>query len=183
MNSDTRPITDASKRARRRCQARSNGSKNQHQWPGLKVIGMVVRRRETADKTTTETVYYLLSRVLSPERLSQVVRQHSAIENSLHWRLDVVMNEDQDRTRMGTGRTISLFYATWPSTPCKKRDQRTPCAESSSAPASKAIRLVHNNPNCFAKASGVVCRNPPQLLFRAHPIHSNSSSCLPDRSR
>lgn len=25
------------------------------------------------------------------------------IENSLLWRLDVVMNEDQDRTRMGRG--------------------------------------------------------------------------------
>jgi len=75
----------------------------QHQWPGLKAIGKVVRMRETADKTTTETAYYLLSRVLSPERLNQVVRQHWGIENSLHWRLDVVMNEDQDRTRMGHG--------------------------------------------------------------------------------
>lgn len=26
------------------------------------------------------------------------------IENSLHWRLDVAMNEDQDRTRIGHGR-------------------------------------------------------------------------------
>jgi predicted transposase YbfD/YdcC len=75
----------------------------QHQWPGLKAIGKVVRMRETADKTTTETAYYLLSRVLEPERLNQVVRQHWGIENSLHWRLDVVMNEDQDRTRMGHG--------------------------------------------------------------------------------
>jgi hypothetical protein len=40
----------------------------QHQWPGLKAIGKVVRMRETAEKTTTETAYYLLSRVLSPER-------------------------------------------------------------------------------------------------------------------
>ena len=31
------------------------------------------------------------------------VRQHWSIENSLHWRLDVVMNEDQDRTRAGNG--------------------------------------------------------------------------------
>jgi predicted transposase YbfD/YdcC len=75
----------------------------QHQWPGLKAIGKVVRRRETADKTTTETAYYLLSRVLSSERFNQVVRQHWGIENSLHWRLDVVMSEDQDRTRMGHG--------------------------------------------------------------------------------
>jgi len=75
----------------------------QHQWPGLKAIGKVVRVRQTADKTATETAYYLLSRALSPQQFNQVVRQHWGIENSLHWRLDVVMNEDQDRTRMGHG--------------------------------------------------------------------------------
>lgn len=75
----------------------------QHQWPGLKAIGKVVRVRQTADKTTTETAYYLLSKALPPERFNEVVRQHWGIENSLHWRLDVVMNEDQDRTRMGHG--------------------------------------------------------------------------------
>jgi len=75
----------------------------QHQWPGLKAIGKVVRVRDMAEKTTTETAYYLLSRVLSPERFNQVARQHWGIENSLHWRLDVVMNEDHDRTRIGHG--------------------------------------------------------------------------------
>jgi predicted transposase YbfD/YdcC len=75
----------------------------QHQWPGLKAIGKVERVRETADRTTTETAYYLLSSELTPERFNEVVRQHWGIENSLHWRLDVVMNEDQDRTRAGNG--------------------------------------------------------------------------------
>jgi predicted transposase YbfD/YdcC len=75
----------------------------QHQWPGLKAIGKVERVRETAEKTTTETAYYLLSSTLTPERFNEVVRQHWSIENSLHWRLDVVMNEDQDRTRAGNG--------------------------------------------------------------------------------
>jgi predicted transposase YbfD/YdcC len=75
----------------------------QHAWPGLAAIGKVVRTRETSDKTTSETAYYLLSAALSAERFNQVVRQHWSVENSLHWRLDVVMNEDQDRTRMGNG--------------------------------------------------------------------------------
>jgi predicted transposase YbfD/YdcC len=48
----------------------------QHPWPGLQAVGKVVRVRETADKTTTETAHYLLSRVLSPERFNEVVRQH-----------------------------------------------------------------------------------------------------------
>ncbi len=33
----------------------------QHQWPGLKAIGKVVRVRETAVSSSTETAYYLLS--------------------------------------------------------------------------------------------------------------------------
>ncbi len=59
--------------------------------------------RETEDKTTTETAYYLLSAALPPERFHQVVRQHWNVENRLHWRLDVIMNEDRDRTRLGNG--------------------------------------------------------------------------------
>jgi len=74
-----------------------------HHWPGLAAIGKVVRVRETAAKTTTETAYYLLSTALSAERFNQVVRSHWGVENSLHWRLDVVMNEDQDRNRLGNG--------------------------------------------------------------------------------
>jgi predicted transposase YbfD/YdcC len=75
----------------------------QHQWPGLKAIGKIVRVRQTAEQTTTETAYYLLSATLTPERFNEVVRQHWGVENRLHWRLDVVMNEDQDRTRLGNG--------------------------------------------------------------------------------
>ena len=72
-----------------------------HRWPGLAAIGKVVHTRETAAKTTTETAYYLLSTALSGERFNEVVRSHWGVENRLHWRPDVVMNEDQDRNRLG----------------------------------------------------------------------------------
>jgi predicted transposase YbfD/YdcC len=74
-----------------------------HNWPGLIAIGKVVRIREIARKTTTETAYYLLSTAMSAERLNEVVRSHWGVENRLHWRLDVVMNEDQARNRLGHG--------------------------------------------------------------------------------
>lgn len=80
-----------------------NWLQEHHQWPGLTAIGKVVRIRETVEKTTTETAYYLLSSPMSGERLNEVVRSHWGVENRLHWRLDVVMNEDQDRTRLGNG--------------------------------------------------------------------------------
>ena len=72
-------------------------------WPGLRAIGKVVRERETDGKTSTETAYYVLSTALSAERFNQVVRSHWQVENRLHWRLDVVMNEDQARNRTGHG--------------------------------------------------------------------------------
>jgi predicted transposase YbfD/YdcC len=74
-----------------------------HQWPGLNAIGKIVRTRETAAKTTTETAYYLLSTPFSAERLGHVVRAHWAIENTLRWTLDVTMNEDQPQNRLDNG--------------------------------------------------------------------------------
>ena len=74
-----------------------------HQWPGLKAIGKVVRTRETGTKTTRETAYYLLSTPISAERLGQVVRAHWGVENRLHWVLDVTLNEDQARNRLDNG--------------------------------------------------------------------------------
>ena len=61
-----------------------------HRWPGLAAIG----------KITSETAYYLLITKVTPERFAQIVRSHWAIEISLHWSLDVIMNEDQARARM-----------------------------------------------------------------------------------
>ena len=74
-----------------------------HRWPGLVAIGKVDRIRETATSTTTETAHYLISTALSLERFNEVARSHWAVENGLYWRLDVVMNEDQDRTRLDNG--------------------------------------------------------------------------------
>ena len=71
-----------------------------HKWPGLKCIGKVTRTRETRKGRTVETAYYLLSTKLSAERFNEVVRSHWGVENRLHWRLDVIMNEDQDRNRL-----------------------------------------------------------------------------------
>jgi predicted transposase YbfD/YdcC len=76
--------------------------KRDHQWPGLAAIGRITRSRETAARTT-ETAYYLLSTPLSPPRFNDVARQHWGIENRLHWRLDVIMNEDQQRNRRDHG--------------------------------------------------------------------------------
>ncbi len=74
-----------------------------HDWPGLAAVGKVTRSRESKAKTTTETAYYLLSTPLSAKRFGAVVRHHWGIENTLHWVLDVTMNEDQTRNRKDNG--------------------------------------------------------------------------------
>lgn len=74
-----------------------------HHWPGLKAVGKVVRTRETGDKTSMETAYYLFSWAVEAKRANAVVRDHWGVENRLHWRLDVIMNEDAARNRMGNG--------------------------------------------------------------------------------
>lgn len=74
-----------------------------HEWPGLAAVGKITSIREINGKTSTETRYYLLSTCLSAPRFAEVVRQHWGIENTLHWSLDVVMNEDQARNRKDHG--------------------------------------------------------------------------------
>lgn len=74
-----------------------------HHWPGLNAIGRVIRTRELNGKITTETAHYLVSTPLSAERFGEIARAHWGIENSLHWILDVVMNEDYARNRKDNG--------------------------------------------------------------------------------
>ena len=90
-----------------------------HDWPGLAAIGKVTRTRESNGKTSRETAYYLLSTKLSPERFSQVVRTHWRIENSLHWVLDVTMNEDQSRSRKDNGPQNLALLRRWAINACK----------------------------------------------------------------
>ena len=74
-----------------------------HGWPGLAAFGSVTASREIRGRTTTETRHFVMSEAMAPERLLKVVRAHWRIENSLHWVLDVAMNEDAQRNRTGNG--------------------------------------------------------------------------------
>ena len=73
--------------------------RDRENWVGLRSIAMVVSTRMVADKQTKKTRYYISSLPSDPERLLHVVRRHWAIENELHWILDVAMNEDHSRVR------------------------------------------------------------------------------------
>jgi len=73
-----------------------------HDWKGLQSIIAVTAKRELDNKVTEETRYFISSLDANdPKRLERVVRAHWAIENSLHWVLDVAFDEDSNRTRKG----------------------------------------------------------------------------------
>lgn len=90
-----------------------------HRWPGLAAVGKIVRRRELQGSTGQETAYYLLSTPLPAARFGEVARTHWGIENSLHWVLDVTMNEDQNRTRKGNAAENLALLRRWALNACK----------------------------------------------------------------
>lgn len=70
-----------------------------HQWPGLKAIICIDTVREMRDKTERETRLYITSLRTPAEHLGAIVRSHWAIENSLHWVMDMTFRDDECRVR------------------------------------------------------------------------------------
>jgi predicted transposase YbfD/YdcC len=74
---------------------------SQERWHKLRAIGMTVNNTVRDGKECIEARYYILSRFVSGKRFAEAVRKHWAIENRLHWQLDVTFQEDQSRIRKG----------------------------------------------------------------------------------
>jgi len=76
-----------------------NWLQQRHDWPGLKGVAMVESSREISGKIERETRYYIMSMVRAAALLGPVIRSHWAIENSLHWVMDMVFRDDESRVR------------------------------------------------------------------------------------
>jgi predicted transposase YbfD/YdcC len=75
-------------------------------WPGLAQVFKVERTAQQGKKRLHEVRYGLTSlpaRVASAERLLEVVRSEWGIENGLHYRRDVTLEEDACQLRRGGG--------------------------------------------------------------------------------
>jgi len=70
-----------------------------HAWPGLRGVIMVESRREIAEKIERETRFYITSTTLEAKLSGPMIRDHWAIENSLHWVMDMTFRDDECRIR------------------------------------------------------------------------------------
>src|ERR1039458_1537094 len=73
--------------------------RQRHDWPGLRGVVMLESRREIGDKIEQETRFYITSLVLLAHQLGPVIRSHWAVENSLHWVMDMIFRDDECRIR------------------------------------------------------------------------------------
>lgn len=98
--------------------------------PGLAALGCVEARRDDGPVTTRR---HLSSARLSPQAFARAVRSHWAIENSLHWVLDVTFDEDAARNRADNGPenlailrrlTLNLLRAARPKLPVSRKRKR-----------------------------------------------------------
>ncbi len=78
---------------------------DRHAWPGMKSVIMVESTRlipgptRDADKLERETRFYITSLALAACLVGAMVRDHWAVENGLHWVLDMVFRDDECRLR------------------------------------------------------------------------------------
>lgn len=75
-------------------------------WAGLRSIGMIEREYEEAGKFFKEKRFFINSIPPSAKTFAYAARGHWVIENTLHWRMDVVLREDASRIRKGNAPSI-----------------------------------------------------------------------------
>lgn len=70
-------------------------------WEKIKAVIKIESTRyiKSTSQETTETRYYITSKLPDAESIGKLIRSHWGIENKLHWLLDVAFNEDKSRKR------------------------------------------------------------------------------------
>lgn len=71
--------------------------RQRHAWPGLNGIVVIESRREIGGRIERETRLYITSLNATAVSLATIVRSHWAVENSLHWVMDMVFRDDECR--------------------------------------------------------------------------------------
>ena len=72
-------------------------------WSGLKQVAVVQSDRQINSKVTTALRFYIMSRPMKAKEILEISRNHWAVENNLHWVLDVAFSEDTCQIKTGNG--------------------------------------------------------------------------------
>ena len=122
-----------------------------HDFPGLKAVARITSKRGK-DKTVER--YFLMSQAYSPKDVLRIVRTHWTIENSLHWPLDVTLDEDLARNRKDNAQPTSPSSGALLSmSPEPTRTQLPPCAASSNAPDGTMPSSSNSSATCDSPAA------------------------------
>lgn len=73
---------------------------DKEKWKTVKAIAYVKVQTMINEEVTITDNYYIIDYPIEINGLEEVIRDHWNIECGLHWRLDVIMNEDNSRNRI-----------------------------------------------------------------------------------
>lgn len=86
--------------------------KSLDKWKDIMSIHKLMRTRYDKSKGTESTeISYYISSLKECERVFKMIRSHWAIENNLHYCLDVLFNEDQSlRRKDNSAKNVNIMY-------------------------------------------------------------------------
>ncbi len=86
------------------------GLRHADAWVGLTTIGMCYSERTVRGVTSEEVRYFIGGKKARAKVYGKALRGHWAIENSLHWHLDVTFDEDDNRvTKRNAAEDLALL--------------------------------------------------------------------------
>jgi len=90
----------------------------------------------------------VLSKLLTPRKMMEVVRTHWSIENHLHWTLDVVFDEDGARSRKNYAPRTSPSSDGWRSISSEPTQCAAPSTARCSAPPDEKTSSSNSSLKC-----------------------------------
>lgn len=73
---------------------------NKEKWDSVNAVGMVRTYKEINGELSIEDYYYIMDTEININHFMKATRSHWSIENKLHWKLDVIFDEDHQRNRV-----------------------------------------------------------------------------------